>query len=112
MEPHIKMRLLILWCIAIHVVDCWTTFQLANYYGWEGELNLIVKSFISTSVYHMIFLKFIVITPLLYLWNALWDDNEYLDIRHTWAVYILFTYNCFAAGAIIGNVLLVLTIIS
>ena len=108
MELHTKMRLLFVWCLAIHVVDCWTTFKLANYYGWEGEVNLLVKGYISQSVYHMIILKLATISPLMYLWNLLWDDSidgEYFDMRHEWGVTIMFAYNCFATGMIAGNIL-------
>ena len=42
---EVQFRLLLFYQIALQAIDCWTTYQLAGYYGWEGELNLIVKSY-------------------------------------------------------------------
>jgi len=56
----------------------------------------------------MIILKLATISPLMYLWNLLWDDSidgEYFDMRHEWGVTIMFAYNCFATGMIAGNIL-------
>ena len=111
MELHTKMRLLVVWCLAIHVVDCWTTFKLANYYGWEGEVNLLVKGFISQSVYHLILLKLVTISPLMYLWSVLWEDSDFLDMRHEWGIVIMFAYNCFATGMILGNIMELIAVI-
>ena len=106
MRLHIKMRLLISWCLALQVMDCWTTYHLANYYGWEGELNIFVKGFISQSVYHLVFLKLVVVGPMLYLYNILWEScGERYDLRNDWALWIMFTFNCFTTGLISQNIL-------
>jgi len=106
MAAHIWMRLLVLWCLGLQVVDCWTTYQLAGHYGWEGELNQWVVGFISQSVFHLIALKLFVVLPGLYIYSILWDDGEYEDYRHTWAVRIMFAFDAFATGLILHNVLM------
>ena len=104
---EVQFRLLMFYQIALQAIDCWTTYQLAGYYGWEGELNLIVKSFISTSVYHMIALKLFVVIPALWAYTWLWDSgDEYYDWRHDWAIYIMFSFNCFATGLIVHNMIM------
>ena len=105
MRRHTQMRLLVVWCLVLQVVDCWTTYHLANYYGWEGELNLIVKGFISQSAAHMIFLKLVVVLPLLGLYGWLWDEVDEYDVRHLWAIRLMFTYNCFATGILTHNLI-------
>ena len=97
------MRFLIFWCVWIHVFDVWSTHQLSSYYGWEGELNLIVKDFISTSLWHMILLKVMIVGPCLWLASWLWDTSFYYDKRHWWAIRIMLFYNLFASGIMFIN---------
>ena len=110
MQMELQFRLLVFYQIALQSIDCWTTYQLADYYGWEGELNLLVKGFISQSVYHMVLLKLFVVGPGLWAYTRLWEtgDDEYYDWRHDWALYILFTFNVFATGLIVNNMVLYL----
>ena len=97
------MRFLIVWCIAIHVFDLWSTYHLASYYGWEGELNYLVKDFISGGLVNMIVLKLAIVLPVLYAFNALWNTNIYYDARHIWAIRILLFYNMMASGLMMIN---------
>ena len=99
------MRLLFFWCLAIHVVDCWTTYKLASYYGWEGELNTLVRNFISQSWVHLVFLKIVTVSPLLYVYNYLWEETESYDWRHEWAIKIMTIFNIYASGIITNNIL-------
>ena len=109
MQMDVQFRLLVLYQIALQSVDCWTTYHLADYYGWEGELNLLVKDFISKSAYHLVLLKLFVVGPGLWAYNWVWNSGgEYYDWRHDWALYILFTFNVFATGLIVNNMVLYL----
>ena len=103
MKPYEYMRFLIVWCVCIHVFDVWSTYHLSSYYGWEGEVNLIVKDFISISVYHMILLKFMVVGPCLWIVSWLWDTSIYYDSRQFWAIRVMLFYNLFASGLMTIN---------
>ena len=91
------------WCLFIHVFDVWSTYHLSSYYGWEGELNLLVKDFIAESVYHMILLKVMIVGPCLWIASWLWDTSFYYDKRHWWAIRIMLFYNLFASGLMCIN---------
>ena len=97
------MRFLIAWCIAIHIFDVWSTYHLAAYYGWEGELNYLVKDFISQGFVNMVVLKLAIVLPVLYTFNWLWDTTIYYDNRHIWAIRILLFYNLMATGLMFIN---------
>ena len=112
MKPYMYMRFLIFWCVWIHVFDVWSTYHLSSYYGWEGELNLLVKNFISTGpwIWHMILLKVMIVGPCLWLASWLWDTSFYYDNRHWWAIRILLFYNLFATGVMCLNLYFLLRI--
>ena len=103
MKPFVYLRFLMVWCVCIHVFDVWSTYQLSEYYGWEGELNLLVKDFISESFFHMVLLKFMVVGPCLWIASWLWDSSFYYDDRHWWAIRIMLFYNLFASGIMCLN---------
>jgi len=105
MKIYQYMRFLIVWCVAIHVFDIWSTYYLSSYYGWEGELNYIVKDFISQSLFNLVILKLAIVLPVLYAFNWLWNTTMYYDKRHIWAIRILLFYNLMATGLMCINLI-------
>ena len=103
MKIYQYMRFLITWCVLIHVFDIWSTYHLASYYGWEGELNYFVKDFISQGVVNMIVLKLAIVLPVLYAFNWLWNTTMYYDKRHIWAIRIMLFYNLMATALMMIN---------
>tara|TARA_Y100001951_G_C11161437_1_gene195016 strand:+ start:98 stop:388 length:291 start_codon:yes stop_codon:yes gene_type:complete len=89
--------------VLIHVFDIWSTYHLASYYGWEGELNYFVKDFISKGVMNMIVLKLAIVLPVLYAFNWLWNTTMYYDKRHIWAIRIMLFYNLMATALMMIN---------
>ena len=110
MKMHTYMRFLIAWCVAIHIFDIWSTYYLASYYGWEGELNYLVKDFISHGFVNMVILKLAIVLPVLYAFNWLWNTTMYYDKRHIWAIRIMLFYNLMATGLMSINLFQVVVI--
>ena len=104
------MRYMIAWCVAIHIFDVWSTYHLASYYGWEGELNYLVKDFISRGFGYMVLLKLAIVLPVLYAFEVLWNTTIYYDKRHIWAIRILLFYNLMATGLMCINLFQLLLI--
>lgn len=96
----------LLWMIGIQAADAYTTYELAQEYGWSGEKNTFIRPFIEESYIYLIGIKvivvlFVVIAASILYWksgpSSRWNE-----------VHILNYYNFFATGIVVANVLALL----
>lgn len=107
MEKRTILVAVLVWLVLINVLDAYSTAQLVDIYGWEGEQNILVKPIISHDWIYFVGLKALAMIVVAGVTMFLYRNSpDTIDLQ----IKILLYYCIFATGIVSGNIIALLTI--